>query len=52
MDVGVVKAAVLLILGHLWANREAVITGGSAAAVKVPLGAEDFLWPFRKGLGV
>ena len=20
--------------------------------VKVPLGAEDFLWPFRKGLGV
>lgn len=47
-----VKAAVLLILGHLWANREAVITGSSAAAVKIPLGAEDFLWPFRKGLGV
>jgi hypothetical protein len=47
-----VKVAILMILGSLWNNREAVMTGTSAAAVKIPMGAEDFLWPHRRGLGV
>lgn len=48
----VVKAAVLLILGHLYRNREEVVTGDSAAAVQLPVGATTLLWPHRIGLGV
>lgn len=47
-----VKVAILMILGSLWNNREAVMTGTSVAAIKIPMGAEDFLWPHRRGLGV
>lgn len=47
-----VKVAILMILGSLWNNREAVMTGPSVAAIKIPMGAEDFLWPHRRGLGV
>lgn len=47
-----IKAAILLIFGHLYRNREAVITGSSAAAIKVPMSAEEFLWPHRSGLGI
>lgn len=47
-----IKAAILLTFGHLYRNREAVLTGTSAAAVKIPLGAEEFLWPHRSGLGI
>ncbi len=47
-----IKAAILLIFGHLYRNREDVITGASAAAVVVPLGSRSLLWPHRTGLGV
>lgn len=48
----VVKAAVLLILGHLYRNREEVLVGTSAAAAQLPVGATALLWPHRVGLGV
>jgi hypothetical protein len=48
----VVVAAVLLILGHLYRNREEVVIGDSAAAAQLPVGATSLLWPHRIGLGV
>lgn len=44
-----IQAAILLILGHLYANREEVLPG---AATKVPFGAHALLQPYRVGLGV
>lgn len=44
-----VRAAILLILGHLWANREDVTTG---APVELPNGSRSLLAPYRKGMGV
>lgn len=44
-----IKAAVLLITGHLFRNREDV-TG--EAVNQLPQGAHALLWPFRCGLGV
>lgn len=38
-----INAAVLLIVGHLYANREAVVQG---QAVEVPMGAEWLLAPY------
>lgn len=46
-----IKAAILLTLGHLWSNREDVVSGPSAAAVELPMGARSLLWPHRVGLG-
>lgn len=40
-----IKAAVLLLVGHLFANREDVATGVSIA--KLPQGAEWLLQPFK-----
>lgn len=48
----VIKAAVLLILGHLYRNREEVVIGNSAGAAQLPMGATAILWPHRVGLGV
>ena len=45
-----IKAAVLLTLGHLYANRESVNTGSTATAL--PRGVDDLLQPFRIGMGV
>lgn len=45
-----IRAAVLLILGHLYANRENTVTGVSVQAL--PMGAHALLWPYRVGLGV
>lgn len=43
------KAAVLLTVGHLYRNREDVVTGSGAGAVALPRGARDilqhYLWP-------
>lgn len=39
--------AMKLTLGHLFENREAVITGLRAAAIEIPLGARDLLWSDR-----
>lgn len=47
-----IRSAVLLLLGHLYRNREDVITGQGAAAVELPMGAHALLWPYRRGLGV
>ncbi len=44
-----IQAAILLILGHLYANREEVMPG---TATKVPFGAHALLQPYRVGLGV
>lgn len=43
-------AAVLLIVAHLYDNRQEVVTG--TIATQVPFGAEKILWPYRVGLGV
>lgn len=40
-----IVSAVKLILGHLYANREAVVVGSTA--IVLPLGAEHMLWPYR-----
>jgi hypothetical protein len=45
-----VQAAVLLILGHLWENREDSVIGVSA--VELPKGSRTLLAPSRIGLGV
>lgn len=39
-------AAILLIFGHLFANRESVVIGQTA--VEVPQGAKDLLRPYRR----
>lgn len=44
-----INAAILLITGHLFNNRESVITG--TIATVLPQGAHALLWPFRVGLG-
>ena len=41
-----ILAALLLITGHLYKNRQEVITGASAAAVQLPLGAKRILEPY------
>ncbi|WP_312914481.1 head-tail connector protein [Stenotrophomonas sp.] len=46
-----IRAAVLLMLGHLYRTREDV-QGGDGATVQVPMGAHSLLWPYRIGLGV
>lgn len=45
-----VKAAMLLTLGHLYANRENVVIG--AASTVLDMGAHSLLWPYRVGIGV
>ena len=42
-----VRAAMLLLIGHWFRNREAVVAGGSAAAVELPLAVDALLRPFR-----
>lgn len=42
--------AILLIVGHLYANREDVVVG--AAVAELPQGSKALLWPYRRGLGV
>ncbi len=45
-----IQAACLLILGHLFANREDVATGVTVA--ELPMGSRHLLQPYRTGLGV
>ena len=45
-----IKAAVLLTLGHLYANRENVVIGTISS--RLPFGALSLLEPYRIGLGV
>ena len=44
-----IKSAMLLICGHLYANRENSVVGVSSQAL--PMGAYDLLGPFRVGPG-
>ncbi|KAF6686962.1 phage gp6-like head-tail connector protein [Pseudomonas sp. EKM23D] len=45
-----IEAACLLKLGHLYANREEVVTG--AIATELPLTSKSLLAPYRIGMGV
>lgn len=45
-----IQAALLLIVGHLYANREDVLAGVSVA--QLPNGAQYLLQPYRIGMGV
>ncbi|QYX54370.1 head-tail connector protein [Pseudomonas sp. S07E 245] len=45
-----IRAACLLILGHLYANREDVVTGTIAAAI--PMASLSLLTPHRIGWGI
>jgi len=45
-----IKAACLLILGHLYEHREDVVLNASAAAI--PLGSRSLLLPYRVGMGI
>lgn len=44
-----IKAAILLILGHLYAHREDAVQG---AMSELPLGSRELLQPWRVGWGV
>jgi len=45
-----IRAATLLILGHLYANREDVVTG--TIATELPRSSRSLLMPYRVGMGV
>ena len=45
-----IQAALLLIVGHLYANREDVLAGVSVA--QRPNGSQYLLQPYRSGMGV
>lgn len=48
-----ITAACLLILGHLYANREDTITGVNATSVvELPMGSKTLLHPYRVKMGV
>lgn len=42
-----IKAAVLLIVGHWYINREEVVSGQGAAAVQLPMGAQAIMAQHR-----
>lgn len=44
-----IEAGILLILGHLFENRQDV---QAVQAVQLPIGSEQLLFPYRVGLGV
>ncbi|WP_282372759.1 head-tail connector protein [Pseudomonas sp. PS02290] len=49
----VIQAACLLILGHLYTNREDVVAGaGTMTAVALPQGSKFLLAPYRVQMGV
>lgn len=45
-----IQAACLLILGHLYENREDAVTG--TIATELPMGSRSLLMPYRIGMGV
>ncbi len=42
-----IKAAIKLLVGHWYANRESVVVSIGAGAVEVPHTVEALLWPYR-----
>ncbi|MGK3120457.1 head-tail connector protein [Pseudomonas corrugata] len=50
---GSIVAACLLILGHLYANREDTVTGINVSSVaELPMGSRTLLHPYRVQMGV
>ncbi|BBP95961.1 hypothetical protein BSFA1_10900 [Burkholderia sp. SFA1] len=47
-----IRAAILLILGRLYAFREDVVAGTASSVVELPAGSKQLLQPHRTGLGV
>ena len=48
-----IKSAMLLILGHLYENREDVVVGSTGnAAVALPMGSQYLLQPYRLNIGI
>lgn len=48
-----ITAACLLMLGHLWANREDTVTGiNTSSVIELPHGSRSLLFPYRVDLGV
>ncbi|MDR5761952.1 head-tail connector protein [Caballeronia sp. LZ035] len=47
-----VRAAILLILGQMYAYREDVVVGTSSSVMPLPIGSRQLLFPYRAGLGV
>lgn len=47
-----IVAAILLILGKLYSNREDVVTGTGRTVQKLPDGSQYLLQPYRVGMGV
>lgn len=45
-----IRAAILLTIGHLYANRESVVTG--TIATELPMTTRYLLDPYRAGMGV
>jgi uncharacterized phage protein (predicted DNA packaging) len=45
-----ITAAILLITGHLYENREEVIAG--TTATRLPMASESLLWPYRLDIGL
>lgn len=43
-----IRAAVKLLIGHWYANRETVVAGDRAAALEIPMTADALLGPFRQ----
>lgn len=41
------RAAIKLIVGHLYENREAVVVGAGLTGAQIPLGVDALLWPDR-----
>jgi uncharacterized phiE125 gp8 family phage protein len=41
-----IKAAMLLLIGHWYQNRETVVVGVGIGSVQVPTSAEALLWPY------
>lgn len=46
---GAIRSAILLLCGHLYANREDVVTGASVS--RIPMGARELLLPYRRFAG-
>lgn len=46
---GAIRSAILLLCGHLYANREDVVTG--ASVTRIPMGARELLLPYRRFAG-
>lgn len=46
---GAIRSAILLLCGHLYVNREDVVTGASVS--RVPMGARELLLPYRRFAG-